>query len=93
MAKRLSKIKLHQDIHAKIYNDKNSKPQQEHRLGTVSKNLTRGLKSILRGHNPRPSFCRGIYIWVSKSSAQHLRENVLSNYKRNKRPTGHGSLT
>ena len=49
------------------YNDKNSKPQQEYRLGAVSKNFTggevcvcwggggmgggRGLKSILCGHN------------------------------------------
>ena len=35
----------------KINNDKN-------RLGTVSeKYFTGGLKSILRGHNPRPYFC------------------------------------
>ena len=45
------------------YNDRNSKLQQKHRLGTVSKNITgkgggggggAGLKSILRGHNPCP---------------------------------------
>ena len=36
------KRKYQQDIHAKTYNDRNSKPQQKHRLGTVSKNLTWG---------------------------------------------------
>ena len=43
--KRLSKnkIKNHQDIHAKTYNDRNSKPQQKHHLGTVSKRLLRGV--------------------------------------------------
>ena len=42
--KRQSKIKKkkYQDIHAKIYNDKNNKPQQKHRFGTVSKSLSRG---------------------------------------------------
>ena len=55
-------------IHAKTYSDRSSKPQQKHRLGTVSKNLTAGvgvgagaLKSTLRGHNPRPKFCRGMH--------------------------------
>ena len=32
--------KSRQDIHAKTYNDRNSKPQQKHRLRTVSKNFT-----------------------------------------------------
>ena len=56
MAKRLSKIIFfHQGIHAKTYNDRYSKPQQKHRLGTVSKILLEGsglgdAKSILRGH-------------------------------------------
>ena len=40
MAKRLSMLRIHQDIHAKTYNDRYSKPQQKHRLGTVSKNIT-----------------------------------------------------
>ena len=42
MAKRLSKIekKMHQDKHAKIYNERYSKPQQKHCLGTLSKNIT-----------------------------------------------------
>ena len=31
--------KNHQDIHAKTYNDRNSKPQQKRRLGTVCKSL------------------------------------------------------
>ena len=36
LVKRLAKIKTnHKDIHAKTYNDKNSKPQQKHRLVTV----------------------------------------------------------
>ena len=31
------------------------------RLGTVSeKYFTGGLKTILRGHNPRPYICRGL---------------------------------
>ena len=55
VAKRLSKIKKnYQDIHAKTYNDRNSKPQQKHRLGKVSKNITWGLNWFLRGHNRRP---------------------------------------
>ena len=57
LAKRLSKIKIspgHTLIHAKTYNYRNSKPQQKHHLGTVSKNLTGELKPILHGHNPRP---------------------------------------
>ena len=29
-------------------------PHQEHRLGTVSNNITRGLKPVLRDPNPRP---------------------------------------
>ena len=33
------KYKFHQDIHAKTYNDRYSKPQQKHRIGTVS-NIT-----------------------------------------------------
>ena len=46
MAKRLSKLKKnHQDIHAQTYNDRNSKPQQKHRLLTISNNLTGSLKS------------------------------------------------
>ena len=32
----------HQDIYAKTYNDKNSKPEQKHRLGTVRKKFTGG---------------------------------------------------
>ena len=40
MDKRLLKRKKnHQDIHAKTYSDRNSKPQQKHRLGTVRKIL------------------------------------------------------
>ena len=34
--------KLQQDKHAKTYNDRYSKPQQKHRLETVSKNITAG---------------------------------------------------
>ena len=30
------KKKIYQDIYAKTHNDRNSKPQQKHRLGTVS---------------------------------------------------------
>ena len=38
-----------------------NKPWQKNRLGTVSeKYFTWGLKSILRSHNPRPYFCRGL---------------------------------
>ena len=37
--KRLSKIKIITRTHVKAYNDRNSKPQQKHRLGTVSKTL------------------------------------------------------
>ena len=47
------KKKNHQDIHAKTYNDRNSKPQQKHRLGMFIK-ITGGLKSTSVGHNPRP---------------------------------------
>ena len=45
-----------QDIHSKTYNDKNSKPQQKHRLGKILTvgGVGGGLKLILRGHNPRP---------------------------------------
>ena len=39
-AKRLSKIRI---SHAKTYNDRHSKPQQKHRLGTVSNFFTGGL--------------------------------------------------
>ena len=35
----------YQDIHAQTYNDRNSKPQQKHRLQTISNNLTGSLKS------------------------------------------------
>ena len=85
--------KNQQDIHEKIYNDRNSKPQ--HRLGTVSKNITEvgvgewegKLKSILRGQNLRPQFCRGKHKTfvqpagrVSNSSVQHLREHFLKHF-------------
>ena len=54
--KKVQNKKTHQDAH-----DRNSKPQQKHRIGTVSKtSLGAGgsgrLKSILRGHNLRPQF-------------------------------------
>ena len=54
MAKQLSKMKFHQAIHAKTYNDINSNPQKKYSLGTVSENFIVRLKSVLRGHNPRP---------------------------------------
>ena len=56
--------------HSKTNYNKN-KPWQKNRNGTVSdKYFTGGgggrggggLKSILRGHNPRPYFCRGLDI-------------------------------
>ena len=61
MAKRLSKIKLHEDKHAKTEkNDRHTK-QQKHHLGMASKNITGvgvgvvgALKPILHGHNPPP---------------------------------------
>ena len=40
VARWLLKKKRISNIHAKTYNDRNSKPQQKHRLGTVRKNLT-----------------------------------------------------
>ena len=46
--------------HLKTNYNKN-KPWEKNRLGTVSeKYFTGRLKSILRGHNPRPYFCRGL---------------------------------
>ena len=45
LAERLSKIKIspeHTLVHAKRYNDRNSKSQENHRLGTVSKTYYRG---------------------------------------------------
>ena len=40
---------------------KKKKTWQKNRLGTVSeKYFSGGLKSILRAHNPRPYFCRGL---------------------------------
>ena len=46
--------------HSKTNYNKN-KPWEKNRLGTVSeKYFTGGLKSVLRGHNPRPYFCRGL---------------------------------
>ena len=39
ITKRLSKIKIHQDIYANTYNDRYSKQQQKHYLGTASKML------------------------------------------------------
>ena len=63
VAKRLSKTKrceLH--THSKMNYSKN-KPWQKNRLRMVSeKYFTGGLKSILRGHNPRPYFCRSLDI-------------------------------
>ena len=38
--------KNYQDIQAKTYNDRISKPQQKHRLRTVSKNLTGGCGGV-----------------------------------------------
>ena len=50
MEKWLSEIKKnHQDIHAKVYNDRISKPQQKYRLRTVSKNLTGGCVGLCVG--------------------------------------------
>ena len=68
-----------------------NKPWQKNRLGTVSgKYFTGGLKSILRGHNPRPYFCRGLdtkfvqYAWrLPNSSVLHLREHKKSTNYRN----------
>ena len=49
------------DTHIQRQTITKNKPRQKNRLGTVSENyFTGGLKSILRGHNPRPYFCRGI---------------------------------
>ena len=50
----MAKIKISKDIHAKKYIDKNSKPQQKDRFGTVRENFTEGIKQILRGHNLCP---------------------------------------
>ena len=51
--------------HSKSNYNKN-KPWQKNRLGTVSeKYFTGELKSILRGYNPRPYFCRGLDIICS----------------------------
>ena len=36
-------------------------PHQEHRLGTVSNNITRGLKPVLRDPNPRHRSWYGSY--------------------------------
>ena len=48
------------DTHIQKNYNKN-KPWQKNRLGTVSKKyFTKGPKSILRGHNPRPYLCRGL---------------------------------
>ena len=41
--KRLSKLKFHKNIHAKTLNDRHSKLQQKHHLGTISKILLGGL--------------------------------------------------
>ena len=43
------------ELQSSLLHDRNSKPQQEHHLGTVSKSFTWGLKSSLHGHNPRLS--------------------------------------
>ena len=36
-------------------------PYQEHRLGTVSNTITRGLKPVLQDPNPRPRSWHGSY--------------------------------
>ena len=61
VVKCLSKTKrCKRHTHSKTNYNKN-KPWQKNRLGTVSeKYFTGGLKQILRGHNPRPYFCRGL---------------------------------
>ena len=46
-----NKKKYHQVVHAKTYIDRYSKPQQKHRLGTVSKNITGGGGGGGRGLN------------------------------------------
>ena len=46
--------KNQQDIHAKTYNDRNSKPQQKRRLGTVSKNFTWGALIDFTWTQPSP---------------------------------------
>ena len=54
------------DTHIQRRTITKNKPWQKNRLGTVSEKyfFHRGrggrLKSILRGHNPRPYFCRGL---------------------------------
>ena len=61
VAKWLSETKrCKRHTHSKTNYNKN-KPWQKNSLGTVSeKYFTGGLKSILRGHNPRPYICRGL---------------------------------
>ena len=48
-------------------------PHQEHRLGTVSNNITRGLKPVLRDPNPRPRSWYGSYT-VLDGVRCHLRQ-------------------
>ena len=44
------------------YNDvERDEPRQEHRLGTVSNTITRGLKPVLWDPNPRPRSWCGSY--------------------------------
>ena len=79
-------------MHAKTYNDRNSIPQEKHRHGMVIKIISvgcvcvcggggvgggGGLKSILRGHNPRPIHKTIVQsaLRVPNSSVRHLREH------------------
>ena len=43
-------------------------PQQKHRLETVSKTITGGLKPVLRDHNLALSFCLGLKHTVVRSA-------------------------
>ena len=77
------KQKYVSDTHIQKTNYNKNKPWQKNRLGTVSKKyFTEGLKSILRGHNSRPYFCRGLETYfvlsawrLPNSSVLHLREH------------------
>ena len=74
VAKFLSKTKrCKRHTHSKT-NYKKNKPWQKNRLGTVSEKYFtgwgrgEGLKSILRGHNPRPYFCRALDTYFVQSA-------------------------
>ena len=51
----------HQDIYAKTYNDRKIVNHSRSTALERSVKVLIGPKSILRDHNPRPYFCRGIH--------------------------------